>query len=102
MYCPRCGTQNDDVAKFCKSCGVGLGVAPAGAAAETVPTDFNEVDVVRQDLREEYEIDGEAKRDDANFQYVAAWEFAGVGEEPILHKEPLEFVEVKPTQRSYK
>jgi succinate dehydrogenase / fumarate reductase flavoprotein subunit len=53
-------------------------------------------------FREEYEIDGEAKRDDANFQYVAAWEFTGVGEEPALHKEPLEFVEVKPTQRSYK
>ena len=56
MYCPRCGTQNDDVAKFCKSCGFGLGVAAAGPAAETVPTEFTEVDVVRQDLREEYEI----------------------------------------------
>ena len=56
MYCPRCGTQNDDVAKFCKSCGFGLGVAAAAPAAETVPTEFSEVDVVRQDLREEYEI----------------------------------------------
>jgi len=57
VYCPRCGTQNDDVAKFCKSCGFGgLGVAAAGPAAETIPTEFTEVDVVRQDLREEYEI----------------------------------------------
>ena len=56
MYCPRCGTQNDDVAKFCKSCGFGLGVSAAGPAAETIPTEFSEVDVVRQDLREEYEI----------------------------------------------
>jgi hypothetical protein len=56
VYCPRCGTQNDDVARFCKSCGFGLGVAAAAPAAETVPTDFSEIDVVRQDLREEYEI----------------------------------------------
>ncbi len=46
--------------------------------------------------------EGEAKRDDENFQYVAAWEFKGVGEEPALHKEMLEFEFVKPTQRSYK
>jgi succinate dehydrogenase / fumarate reductase flavoprotein subunit len=50
--------------------------------------------------------DGEAKRDDENFQYVAAWEFRDNGQggmaEPVLHKEPLEFEYVKPTQRSYK
>ncbi|MFT7626242.1 MAG: succinate dehydrogenase / fumarate reductase flavoprotein subunit, partial [Myxococcota bacterium] len=46
--------------------------------------------------------DGEAKRDDANYAYVAAWEFKGVGEEPALHKEPLVFENVKLTQRSYK
>ncbi|WP_026925153.1 fumarate reductase/succinate dehydrogenase flavoprotein subunit [Glycomyces arizonensis] len=44
--------------------------------------------------------DGEAKRDDEHFSYVAAWEFAG--EEPVLHREALEFEYVKPTQRSYK
>ncbi|MDA1360186.1 fumarate reductase/succinate dehydrogenase flavoprotein subunit [Glycomyces luteolus] len=44
--------------------------------------------------------DGEAKRDDEHFSYVAAWEF---GEDaPVLHKEALEFEYVKPTQRSYK
>ena len=46
--------------------------------------------------------EGEAKRDDENFSYVAAWEFHGVGEEPTLHKEELEFEYVKLTQRSYK
>jgi succinate dehydrogenase / fumarate reductase flavoprotein subunit len=45
---------------------------------------------------------GEAKRDDANFSYVAAWEFTGVGNKPALHKEELEFTTVKPSVRSYK
>jgi succinate dehydrogenase / fumarate reductase flavoprotein subunit len=44
--------------------------------------------------------DGEAKRDDDHFSYVAAWEFGEDG--PVLHKEALEFEYVKPTQRSYK
>ncbi|HEY8480205.1 MAG TPA: fumarate reductase/succinate dehydrogenase flavoprotein subunit [Spirillospora sp.] len=51
---------------------------------------------------ESQDADGEAKRDDANFSYVAAWEWAGEGEPPILHKEALNFEYVKPTQRSYK
>jgi succinate dehydrogenase / fumarate reductase flavoprotein subunit len=46
--------------------------------------------------------DGEAKRDDANFSYVAAWGFKGDGAEPELHKEPLEFTVIKPAVRSYK
>ncbi len=54
-------------------------------------------------FREEYQTpDGEALRDDANYSYVAAWEFTGVGQPPALHKEPLVFEEVHPTQRSYK
>ncbi len=54
-------------------------------------------------FREEYQTeDGEAKRDDENFAYVAAWEFTGVGKDPVLHKEPLNFEFVQPTQRSYK
>jgi succinate dehydrogenase / fumarate reductase flavoprotein subunit len=54
-------------------------------------------------FREESQTDeGEAKRDDENFRYVAAWEYQGVGEEPTLHKEDLEFENVKLTQRSYK
>jgi succinate dehydrogenase / fumarate reductase flavoprotein subunit len=54
-------------------------------------------------FREEFQTaDGEALRDDAEFSHVAAWEFTGVGQRPRLHKEPLVFEFVKPTQRSYK
>jgi succinate dehydrogenase / fumarate reductase flavoprotein subunit len=54
-------------------------------------------------FREESQTeDGEAKRDDENFAFVAAWEFAGEGAEPALHKEELTFDVVHPTQRSYK
>jgi len=54
-------------------------------------------------FREESQTpDNEALRDDANFTYVAAWEFTGVGKRPELHKEALVFDEVHPTQRSYK
>jgi len=53
-------------------------------------------------FRVEYQTpEGEALRDDKNFKYVAAWQYTG-DNEPVLHKEPLnyEFVELK--QRSYK
>ena len=54
-------------------------------------------------FREESQTpDGEARRDDDHFTYVAAWEFGGVGAAPTLHTEPLAFEYVKPTQRSYK
>jgi succinate dehydrogenase / fumarate reductase flavoprotein subunit len=46
--------------------------------------------------------DGEAKRDDDHFTYVAAWEWTGSSGAPKLHKEQLEFEYVKPSQRSYK
>jgi succinate dehydrogenase / fumarate reductase flavoprotein subunit len=46
--------------------------------------------------------EGEAKRDDENFSYVAAWEFKGSDNIPELHKEPLKFDNVKPSVRSYK
>ncbi len=46
--------------------------------------------------------DNEAKRDDADFCHVAAWEYAGDNKEPIFHKEPLVFENVELTQRSYK
>ena len=53
-------------------------------------------------FREESQTpDGEAKRDDDKFSYVAAWEFKGVGKEPALHKEPLAFENVHLAQRSY-
>jgi len=46
--------------------------------------------------------DGEAKRNDADFCHVAAWEFKGIGNEPELHKEPLKFDNVHLAVRSYK
>ncbi|MCC8245808.1 fumarate reductase/succinate dehydrogenase flavoprotein subunit [Saccharothrix luteola] len=45
--------------------------------------------------------DGEALRDDANYSYVAAWEYTGVGQPPVLHKEELVFEHVTPSTRSY-
>jgi succinate dehydrogenase / fumarate reductase flavoprotein subunit len=54
-------------------------------------------------FREEFQTpDGEALRDDDQYSYVAAWEFTGVDAEARLHKEPLVFDEVHPSQRSYK
>ncbi|MFW6414735.1 MAG: fumarate reductase/succinate dehydrogenase flavoprotein subunit [Thermodesulfobacteriota bacterium] len=46
--------------------------------------------------------DGEAKRNDEEFSYVAAWEYQGQDSDPVMHKEPLEFEEVELTTRSYK
>lgn len=53
-------------------------------------------------FRLEYQDEGEAKRDDENFAYVAAWEFNGVGNAPILNKEPLVYENVHFSTRSYK
>ena len=54
-------------------------------------------------FREEYQTpDGEARRRDDEFAYVAAWEFTGDGQAPKLNKEPLDFENVALSQRSYK
>jgi succinate dehydrogenase / fumarate reductase flavoprotein subunit len=54
-------------------------------------------------FRVEHQLpDGEAKRNDEKFSYVAAWGFKGDGVPPELHKEPLEFNLIKPAVRSYK
>ncbi len=54
-------------------------------------------------LREEHQTpEGEALRDDKKYAYVAAWEWTGPGRQPVLHKEPLQFEFVTPSQRSYK
>ena len=54
-------------------------------------------------FREEYQTDeGEARRDDENYTYVAAWEYKGDNQPEELHKEELVFENVKLTQRSYK
>jgi TonB family protein len=55
MYCARCGTQNKDTAKFCDSCGLDLtATTPTGARLDS--PDISEIDMVRQELHEEYEI----------------------------------------------
>ena len=54
-------------------------------------------------FRDEFQTpDGEALRKDAEFSYVAAWEFQGVDRPSVMHKEALVFDEVHPSQRSYK
>ena len=55
-------------------------------------------------FREEYQTEeGEAKRDDENYFYVACWDYAGKdGVEPSLIKEPLEYEAIKVQTRNYK
>ncbi|MFH1373195.1 MAG: fumarate reductase/succinate dehydrogenase flavoprotein subunit [bacterium] len=54
-------------------------------------------------FREEHQTnEGEAKRDDKHYCYVSCWEYKGVGKQPELHKESLEFENVELSQRSYK
>jgi succinate dehydrogenase / fumarate reductase flavoprotein subunit len=53
-------------------------------------------------FRTEYQEEGEAKRDDENFRYVAAWEFGGEKADPVLHAEPLIYENIKLQVRSYK
>ncbi len=51
MYCSRCGTQNDDTSKYCRSCGLDLAATPLKGEPEV-----SEVDLVRQELKEEYDV----------------------------------------------
>jgi succinate dehydrogenase / fumarate reductase flavoprotein subunit len=54
-------------------------------------------------FREEFQTeDGEAKRQDDIFAYVGCWEYKGDNIEPELHKEELQFMDVKLIQRNYK
>ncbi len=54
-------------------------------------------------LREESQTDeGEALRKDDQYSHVSVWEYKGDDEAPDMHKEPLEFENVTPSQRSYK
>ncbi len=53
-------------------------------------------------FRVEYQDAGEAKRNDDDYAYVAAWEYAGEGQLPILNKEPLTYENVHLSTRSYK
>ena len=54
-------------------------------------------------FREEMQTEeGETKRDDENYMYVAAWEYKGENVEPELHKEPLVYENIKIATRNYK
>ena len=54
-------------------------------------------------FREEMQTEeGETKRDDENYMYVAAWEYKGEDVEPELHKEPLVYENIKIATRNYK
>ncbi|WET00036.1 fumarate reductase/succinate dehydrogenase flavoprotein subunit [Chryseobacterium arthrosphaerae] len=54
-------------------------------------------------FREEFQTpDGEAMRNDAEYQFISAWAWTGENNEPELIKEPLIFEEIQPTVRSYK
>jgi predicted Ser/Thr protein kinase len=61
LYCSRCGTQNKDTAKFCDSCGLDLtATTPVGALKE--PQEMTEIEMVRKELEEEYEVIDELGR----------------------------------------
>jgi succinate dehydrogenase / fumarate reductase, flavoprotein subunit len=72
--------------------------------AELLVTDaLNRRESCGAHFREEFQTpDGEALRNDDEFAYVAAWEYAGEGKPHILHKEELRFEEVEMKVRSYK
>ncbi len=54
-------------------------------------------------FREEFQTpDGEALRNDTEFQFISAWAWKGENNEPELIREPLVFEEIQPTVRSYK
>ncbi|MGE5761412.1 MAG: serine/threonine-protein kinase, partial [Gemmatimonadota bacterium] len=62
MYCPHCGAQNDESFKFCKTCGADLSATlPLDAVVKPPPetpepVEPSDVDLVRSELKEEYEI----------------------------------------------
>ena len=54
-------------------------------------------------FREEYQTEeGEAKRDDEHYMYVACWEYQGENQAPTLYKEPLNYQYIKVQTRNYK
>jgi len=57
MYCPHCGAQNDEAYKFCKTCGTDLSATlPLDAVAKPQIEEPSEIDLVRGELKQEYEI----------------------------------------------
>ncbi len=56
MYCSRCGTQNDDTSKFCRSCGLDLTATTPVGAVRDGQAEVTEFDLVRDQLKDEYDI----------------------------------------------
>ena len=56
MYCSRCGTPNDDASKFCRSCGLELTATTPTAPGRDQHPEMTELDLVREQLKDEYEI----------------------------------------------
>ena len=56
MYCPTCGTQNEEHFKFCRSCGMDLTATTPLGQVQAVQQELTEIDMVRDQLKEEYEI----------------------------------------------
>jgi exodeoxyribonuclease VII large subunit len=85
-------------------------VADARAATPTAAAELVAYDALNRNescgghFREEYQTEeGEAKRDDENFFYVACWEYQGDDENaPVLYKEPLVYEAIKVQTRNYK
>ncbi|WP_421946342.1 fumarate reductase/succinate dehydrogenase flavoprotein subunit [Phaeodactylibacter xiamenensis] len=54
-------------------------------------------------FREEFQTaEGEAERRDEEYQFVSVWKYAAADQEPVLHREELEFETIQPSVRSYK
>src|SRR3989442_12757735 len=56
MYCSRCGTQNENASKFCRSCGMDLTVTTPVGAVRDPQQEMTDIELVREQLKEEYEI----------------------------------------------
>ncbi len=56
MYCPSCGTQNEEHFKFCRSCGTDLTATTPIGQVQAAQQELTEIDMVREQLKEEYEI----------------------------------------------
>src|SRR5437773_8227803 len=56
MYCPSCGTQNEEHFKFCRSCGTDLTATTPIGEVQAAQQEITEIDMVREQLKEEYEI----------------------------------------------
>jgi serine/threonine protein kinase len=62
MFCSRCGTEVDNQARFCPSCGLDLATTTPLAAVQPERGDESEIEVVRDALKEEWEIEKELGR----------------------------------------